>query len=412
MVTVETNKQSDGDVEEKPPTENRKREDNGLRYMEADLEVVVGTEIQDDGSAIFWHLSPVLASQSRYVDTLLSTSVGDINLSENHKRIEFPNITPSQWERMIELITNPLVLESVTRDEAMELAPLYDQYDFPMGLKICDEILYKKTFFRSSGNKFRVLYADVKKTDFCVNAIVLSRDINLKKTFHWGRVWLEYIFLCTYQDPCHFPFKRSNIVRLMPAIIRDGELSISDESEFLPKLSETVDGHDSTPKRYRDNDAINKHLDNGEEISIHLKKTIERLLLCPTDDLTNQMFPDLLLATLENLMYHSSAEIISMVTILFPHVDHPAAGVYKEFGKFRFTRMGLWGHAILRRDHRRLWQLVVNGSVLYECESRDGHFSHFPPQTGWVAVNDTHPISSAGGPKIMYSIPDDPDTDS
>jgi hypothetical protein len=84
---------------------------------------------------VYWYVSHVLASQSGYVDTLLSTRLptnNDLNQSRDHKEITFPDIEPSQWERMLKFLADPY---SMSEKDAFELVVLYDKYTSKTELK-------------------------------------------------------------------------------------------------------------------------------------------------------------------------------------------------------------------------------------------------------------------------------------
>jgi hypothetical protein len=97
------------DLDESTESNGRKRKQSSFRYIDADLNVIlgrvpIGENRGDENPHVYWYFSQVLVSQRRYVDTLLSTSLStyyDKNPSKDHKEITFPDITPSQWERMM-----------------------------------------------------------------------------------------------------------------------------------------------------------------------------------------------------------------------------------------------------------------------------------------------------------------------
>jgi hypothetical protein len=85
--------------------------------------VAVDGEDSDNGKQqkVFWHMSQILASQSRYVDTLLSSPLkknsnkdDDSSSSLDYKEISLPDIKPSQWERMMTFLTSPSAIRSMT----------------------------------------------------------------------------------------------------------------------------------------------------------------------------------------------------------------------------------------------------------------------------------------------------------
>ena len=108
-----------------------KRRRSSLRSVEADLKVIVGGEVAGENGMIeseekvYWHYSPTVASQSGYVDAFLSTHLPtEMNdkddTSSDYKEISFPDVSPSQWERMIRFVNDPLALQSISPKVTVE----------------------------------------------------------------------------------------------------------------------------------------------------------------------------------------------------------------------------------------------------------------------------------------------------
>ena len=104
------------------------------KFGPPDLEVVVGPK-----EYVYRYHSVILASQSLYVDTLLSSPAAKREQSD--WRISFSEIEVSTWEKMMKYlgpcITNPSV------EDALEIIPFYDKFQFHDGLKFCDTVIAK-----------------------------------------------------------------------------------------------------------------------------------------------------------------------------------------------------------------------------------------------------------------------------
>ena len=83
--------------------DNCKRKRSSLRSAVANVKVYVGKDlIFDKEPKEFWHYSHILASQSGYIDTLLSTPLSKKNDSfplNDFIEISIVDIAPSQWTR-------------------------------------------------------------------------------------------------------------------------------------------------------------------------------------------------------------------------------------------------------------------------------------------------------------------------
>lgn len=386
------NHKDDDETIEQEQRDKKKRRESSLRSIEADLKVIVGGDPMEDHNSgtiqVYWYVSSVLASQSGYVDTYLSTSVptnNDSNPSKNdHTEIHFSDITPSQWERMMRFLTNPLALESMTIEDAIELALLYDQYEFPIGIKICDDVLYKKTFFQTSGNPRVMCHRtspDPQTVDRFVKIIILSLTINLRKTFYWGRIWLNSVLESAFEYDAveYFPLTKAQIRRLVPVIIRDQE------------LSETADYKMPTNCYTDDNKVIKEYLDGGEEeIGHDILETISNISHPYSEvDITNPLFPDLFLANMENSFNFAVAlRRVPRIKVVLPVGAHPASGYYDlvvDDTIYYGHEAQYPGCGELRKDpNERKWQLLYNHEVLYLCQHPQ--FSQLPPKTGWVGM--------------------------
>ncbi len=359
-----------------PEDERRKRRRTSLRSVEADLKVIVGQDTgeEDEGreTKVFWHFSQILATQSRYVDNVLSTTINtgnDSNPSKHYKEIVFDGIRPEQWEGMMRFITNPLAFRSMTMSDAIELAPLYAKYEFPIGVQICDEVL--GTVFMKVHNSF-----ELEKQNTIIDAIVLAKDINLKKAFHCGRLWIKRGFeVFDRTSLLCFPFKATHINRLVPIIIRDGELQMHSDVFGDRKI---------------DVDAMMEHLDEGgDEVRVNLIGCIDRYAHADDlADLTNPMFASLLFANMEISFARRCSQIQTIYAVFDePQEPHPASGSYflnRDTGNYSKSFNGSM-YEIKKCPRDRNWFLTCDNKNLFECKYR---FCNVPTKDGWSSCSD------------------------
>lgn len=363
--------------------DNRKDDDDlsSLRSTEADLRVIVGGDPiwdnQDGNTKVYWHYSQVLASQSRYVDTLLSTSLPTNNYknpSKDHKEITFPDITPSQWERMMQYLTNSLSLvdSTVSIEDLMELVLLYDRYEFPIGIRICDKALFKMIFVWQNDDPLDV-------------PVQYDDHINVFNSSFWatkstleipymggGSGWTTSFHRNNSQEQEHhdrmaksfFPLNTIQIKQLVPTIIRDGEL----------KSQPSV--------------ANNEYLyESEEELTVDLTCIINSYFdsECPVD-VTNPMFPDLLLSTMGNLCTAKCArDSVEFITVQFPSQrDHPAAGRYKLLRTSNVHDYSDVYNHLKKCPRQKQWQLHHGQRIIDACKFEYSQFSPLSPRHGWI----------------------------
>ena len=116
-----------------------------------DLEVTIGKS-----EKLYRYHSFLLASQSDYVDTILSSPAA--RNEQLRGRISFPDITIDTWEKMLKFLSPCEVQPSL--EDMIEIIPFYDKYQFSYGLKYCDQLLSKRL---PRGNGTRSLYESFDK---------------------------------------------------------------------------------------------------------------------------------------------------------------------------------------------------------------------------------------------------------
>lgn len=132
-----------------------------LRLMETDLRVIVGRNDNDDNNKgktakeesgpesdnkaakactkkEYHHYAAILASQSSYIDAMLSSP-----MKEGTERvIHFPDLDPDTWEEMIKFL-QPDQAQYMQISDIIKVLVAYDKYDFTAGKACCDAVLAK-----------------------------------------------------------------------------------------------------------------------------------------------------------------------------------------------------------------------------------------------------------------------------
>lgn len=362
---------------------DEERKLGSLRSMKADLKVIVGKE--GEHREVFWHLRHVLAFQSGYVDALLSTPLptnDDSNPDDEYTEIVFSDITPSKWKAMMRYLDDPY---SMTVEDAYELLPLYDQYDFKTGFKICDgAILQYARFFDyksvalEDGERLR--NGERKKfvpsqVDKCVQIIVMSHEMNLKKTFYWGRVWLRYLFGLGNS----MPLKQDHLSELVPIISRDSELR--EFSTMLPADS------------YWDYSKVSIYLNgDGEELGLCLKGKMFDFFnhMYTSKGLVNPLAPEV--STLEKEIAHAKHFVKKTLNCIYVKTSHqyedgapPSGGPYVLCDLFDFIYRKLSDNSNWTFTKNIQWVLQKDGRTEFVCKNSE--YELLPPTCGWVALN-------------------------
>ncbi len=363
---------------------DQERKLGSLRSMKADLKVIVGKE--GEHREVFWHLRHVLAFQSGYVDALLSTPLptsDDSNPSDDYTEIVFSDITPSQWKAMMRYLDDPYYM---TAEDACSLFPLYDQYDFKTGIKICDgAILQDARFF---DYKTVALREDVEhqslrneksydssKVDECVQIIIMSHEMSLKKTFYWGRVWLRHLF----ELGNYIPLKQDHLSELVPIISRDSELRAF--SSVLPADS------------YWEKNKVSTYLNgDGEELGLCLKEKMFdffcRMYTCK--GLVNPLTPEV--STMEKEIAHArrlvevELDCITIRTYRYEDGAPPSGHPFrKREDSFDFHGRSHSDNSNWKFTKNIQWVLQKDGRTEFICKNSE--YELLPPESGWVALN-------------------------
>jgi len=346
----------DRKLEEGDHEEDQKR--SILKCDYANVKVIVGGEKEEK---VYWHHRSILASQSGMVDTKLSTSVGVASekkkeVSIKVTKISFPDISPSQWEKMIRFITDPVAIRDMTVDDAMGLVVLYDKYDFHTGLKLCDKVL--STIFYKNEQEFKShVMNNLELLDRCVHVVVLSHEKNLKTTLVNGMAWLHKIFYWNYYAECVI-LTVDHIRQLVPVIA-----CYSDDENY-----ENVQ------------DAIKKRL-SGESI-----------------DILNPLFPEYFVSQIQLIVSrNTSLKLVNQIKI--SNCGAPVAGIYNAHNddsndgdtSTDLTKNEIGDWVILNEDGDTVF-FICNGS----------RNEPLPPKTGWKRIDGADMLEQTRLPVLSY----------
>jgi hypothetical protein len=178
-----------------------------------DLAVTVGEE-----EHLYNYHSLILASQSLYVDTILSSPAA--RTEQEKGRISFPDITRETWEKMMKFLL-PATNGPSTGD-LVEIVPFYDKYQFLDGLAYCDKMLvehFGPDGFGYNRDEKNLAWLTAYIYDLPPEFFPKSRPLAIK----WGKQLLS--FLC-YDD-------EETIKTLLPILENDNETTRAMVSTLL-----------------------------------------------------------------------------------------------------------------------------------------------------------------------------------
>jgi hypothetical protein len=186
-----------------------KPESKRLRSSEPDLKILVGA---NDETVEYRYHSSIMANQSNYIDTMLATPMKESKAYE----ISFPDIAPSTWEAMMNFLEAPMA-RLMTIEDAMEVAPVYDKYDFQKGRELCGQVLTE--YFQ---DKKKI----VATLNCFVDAVLLADAANLNEAKKVGVEWLCQTFESFDSQTGRIIFTETHIRKLVPLITKDDRLCL------------------------------------------------------------------------------------------------------------------------------------------------------------------------------------------
>jgi hypothetical protein len=337
---------------------------------------------------VFWHYSQVLASQSRYVDALLSAplaaaatrKINNEGKAANLTEITFPDISPSQWERMIKFLADPVATRNMSKEDAIELIIPYDKYDFTQGIRLCDEVL--SSMFYKDSEVFKEHMNDLDLLDRCVDVVVLSHEKNLKKTMENAKYCLYDILFDGY-DPELVILTVDHVRKLVPVI-----------ASYNDDRSNTI-----------------------HYIHYNLQSTIEQRLGKKDIDILSPMFPNFFVAQIQLIAARNTAlKLVNEISII--NCGAYVSGDY-DAGKnsgFEFDETCTYYKRIdpaalryvwLKKNEVGDWTIsedLRDGDVVQLFICKGSRCATLPPKTGWERIDGENSNSNdqSGLPIISY----------
>jgi hypothetical protein len=180
-----------------------------LRSSEPDLKISVG--VKNETAVEYWYHSSVMATHSNYIDTMLATPMQESKTFE----LSFPDLAPATWDSMMKFLEGPVAVRLMTIEDAIKVAPVYDQYDFPQGRELCDHVLTE--YFH---DKKKIL----ANLNCFVDAVLLADAANLNEAKKVGVKWLCQTLGSFDSQTGGIIFTESHIRKLAPLIIKENRL--------------------------------------------------------------------------------------------------------------------------------------------------------------------------------------------
>ena len=189
-----------------------------LRSAIPDLEVVVG---EGYNQRTYQYHSIMLAFASNYIDTLLVTPMSE----QETRRLSFPEISPDEWELMMQHADPRSKEVLLTFSDAMILAKWYDKYAFEAEKLRCDKTIAKSAF------SYEIPYGSSLSVEECVDALVVADCANLIMAIEAGTEFFSQFFLDKFYVQT---LTEENIGKLTPFIAKSDDIWEAVESLFGP----------------------------------------------------------------------------------------------------------------------------------------------------------------------------------
>jgi hypothetical protein len=192
-----------------------------LKCADPDLQVEVGPE-----KKVFEYHSLFLAYQSPYIDSMLAAPMRE---SES-KRISFPEISPDVWEKMMKYLQDGR--DDMTFEDAEQLIPLYDKYQFEQGLSIVDKFLAKEVCDQNTLNRMQQeaekyiqhgSWSNQHPMDWLVKRLRMGQDYALDKAKETCLLQLKEVL---GDSKARLMIFVKHWILLAPFVVQDGRLWI------------------------------------------------------------------------------------------------------------------------------------------------------------------------------------------
>jgi hypothetical protein len=304
----------------------------------------------------------ILANLDRFVDAVL-VAEDTANLNEV-KNVGVPH---AQQGREAPMEARPMMIE-----DAMEMAPLYDQHDFHEGRELCDQVM--KEYFQDN----KKILANL---DCFVDAVVVADAANLNQAKKVGVKWICQTFSSRDSHTGGIIFTENHIRKLIPLISKEDHLF-----QIITYVIALFSGTDIESK----------------------------------ENLRSPLFPCALVMAFEKW------ETRRMLRNEFTHIMLSGTGCEADgictrdpWDEYDCNRTGLWAgvqvnFAVAHLEDEAGWAIIgatlpeidedgnenddnVVSKILWRCPN--SHNLPLPPQDGWIPV---HEMAIGRQPTVCY----------
>lgn len=354
------------------------------------LEVLIGPN-----QHVFRYHPFILASQSDYVDTILSSPAAI--RERNQMKISFPEIELQTWEKMVNLLEPGGLWPTPELKDLAEVLPLYDKYQFTSGVKICDKIMFG-VLSNLLQRKIRS-YGCLDDENSLMKLVVLCYEMNLPKTKNmsvkFARLRLNWLRSCNEKV----------ITDLLPLLEND--------DETLQTMVFTLYGKNSRGMTMDEIRNETKKQNFGRRCIDMCKQ------ICEVDEQMKHMghVKTISVSCHNDNVASGSYEQLQSKKVWYSNV-FPSAADDHEGGAMKY----IWvkqQRADTDREHvliesadvfGNVWEMIcttfsddesiISRSVLYRWEG--SRSSVIPPKQGWRRVEEHHPEMSDACLSLNY----------
>jgi hypothetical protein len=104
------------------------------------------------------------------------------------REVVFPETTPQAFDLAMKYLEDPLAIRKMKAQDALQVVQFYDQYEFTVGLKLCDQILKEAM----DAHRTLVLNND-GVLDELVNICIATESLNLEQTKRACQSFLDLV---------------------------------------------------------------------------------------------------------------------------------------------------------------------------------------------------------------------------
>ena len=141
-----------------------------LKSSEPDLSIVCRCDGKEE--TLHYH-SVAMAIHSSYFDSLLASGMEE---SET-KTVTLDDVDAATFQKAVELLEDPVKSSSVTAQDIIKAAPIYNRFEFSSGLKLVEAVLAK---FLEEWTKQQEKSPTVSEKKLIGDSILFAQEANLE----------------------------------------------------------------------------------------------------------------------------------------------------------------------------------------------------------------------------------------